>query len=81
MQEDDTVQLYYSTENTREFKEVEEQNLEVGIELAPAVEHLIGSYPKWTKVEELPVDELEDRMKVKPCAISFLMLIFVCCRW
>ena len=30
MQEDDTVQLYYSTENTREFKEVEEQNLEVG---------------------------------------------------
>ena len=29
MQEDDTVQLYYSTENTREFKEVEEQNLEV----------------------------------------------------
>merc|ERR1712212_609498 len=36
VQEDDTVQLYYSTENTREFKEV----------------------------EELPVDELEDRMKV-----------------
>ena len=30
MQEDDTVQLYYSTENTREFKEVEEQSLEVG---------------------------------------------------
>merc|ERR1712210_73419 len=64
VQEEDTVQLYYSTENTREFKEVEEQSLEVGIELAPAVEHLIGSYPKWTKVEELPVDELEDRMKV-----------------
>ena len=76
------MQLYYSTENTREFKEVEEQSLEVGsaedqnfttvgkigfqvgVELAPAVEHLIGSYPKWTKVEELPVDELEDRMKV-----------------
>ena len=30
MQEEDTVQLYYSTENTREFKEVEEQSLEVG---------------------------------------------------
>merc|ERR1719510_1816254 len=37
VQEGDTVQLYYSTENSREFKEVE-----VGIELAPAVEHLIG---------------------------------------
>ena len=30
VQEEDTVQLYYSTENTREFKEVEEQSLEVG---------------------------------------------------
>ena len=43
----------------------------MGIELAPAVEHLIGSYPKWTKVEELPVEELEDRMKVVPCVISY----------
>ena len=42
----------------------------MGIELAPAVEHLIGSYPKWTKVEELPVDELEDRMKVVPRVTS-----------
>ena len=42
----------------------------MGIELAPAVEHLIGSYPKWTKVEELPVDELEDRMKVAPHVFS-----------
>ena len=42
----------------------------MGIELAPAVEHLIGSYPKWTKVEELPVDELEDRMKVAPRVTS-----------
>ena len=30
MQEEDTLQLYYSIENTREFKEVEEQSLEVG---------------------------------------------------
>ena len=36
----------------------------MGIELAPAVEHLISSYPKWTKVEELPVEQLEERMKV-----------------
>ena len=36
------------------------------------MEHLIGSYPKWTKVEELPVDELEDRMKVKLGLLPFL---------
>lgn len=53
----------------------------MGVELAPAVEHLIGSYPKWTKVEELPVDELEDRMKVMlmPCCAtySFILLPFL----
>merc|ERR1712059_50433 len=31
---------------------------------APAVEHLITTYPAWVKVEDLPVEELEDRMKV-----------------
>ena len=64
VQEEDTVRLYYSTENTREFKEVEEQFLEVAVELAPAVEQLITAYSAWTKVEELPADQLEDRMKV-----------------
>ena len=29
VQKEDTVRLYYSTENTREYKEVEEQFLEV----------------------------------------------------
>jgi len=66
VQEEDTVKVYYSTENTRLFREVdvEEQFLEVGEELAPAVEHLITTYPAWVKVEDLPVEELEDRMKV-----------------
>jgi len=64
VQEEDTVRLYYSTENTREFKEVDEQFLEVGEELAPAVEHLITSYPAWTRVECLPLDSLEERMRV-----------------
>ena len=49
----------------------------MGIELAPAVEHLIGSYPKWTKVEELPVEQLEERMKVYFFNYS-LNLIFQC---
>jgi len=64
VQEEDSIRIYYSTENTREFKEVEEQFLEIGEDLAPAVEHLVTNYPSWTKVEELPLEELEDRMKV-----------------
>jgi len=62
--EEDSVLVYFSTENTREYHEVGEQSLEVGSDLAPAVEHLITSYPAWVKVEELPLEELEDRMKV-----------------
>jgi len=62
--EEDSVQVFFSTENTREYHEVGEQSLEVGSDLAPAVEHLITSYPAWVKVEDLPLDELEDRMKV-----------------
>jgi len=62
--EEDTVMLYYSTENTREYHEVDAQCLEIGADLAPAVEHLITSYPEFVKVEDLPLDDLQDRMKV-----------------
>merc|ERR1712096_267321 len=62
--EEDSVLVYFSTENTREYQEVKEQSLEVGSDLAPAVEHLVTTYPAWVKVEDLPLEELEDRMKV-----------------
>ena len=50
------VQVYYSTENTREYHEVEEQWLEISEDLAPAVDHLIVSYPQWTKVQSICYD-------------------------
>ena len=62
--EEEAVLVYYSTENTREYHEIEEQSLEVGSDMAPGVEHLIVNYPEWVKVEDLPLEELEDRMKV-----------------
>ena len=62
--EEDTVMLYYSTENTREYHEVEAQCLEIGADMAPAVEHLVTSYPEYVKVEDLPLEDLQDRMKV-----------------
>jgi len=60
------VQLYYSTENTRQYREidVEEHSLEVGEESAPAVEQLINIYPGWLKVESLECEELEQRMRL-----------------
>ena len=62
--EDDTVMLYYSTENTREYHESEPQSIEIGADMAPAVEHLVTSYPEYVRVEDLPLDDLQDRMKV-----------------
>jgi hypothetical protein len=37
---------------------------QVSISMSPAVEQLISAYPAWTKVEDLPADQLEERMKV-----------------
>ena len=42
---------------------------------------LIASYPKWSKVEELPVDELEDRMKVIVTLVLSNLSILIFCRW
>jgi len=61
---EESVKLYYSTENTREYHEVEEQFLELEEDQAPALEFLITSYPAYVKVEELPLDNIEDKMKV-----------------
>jgi hypothetical protein len=90
VQEEDTVRLYYSTENTRKYKEVEEQFLEVGVELAPAVEQLVTAYPAGTEVEDLPA-LLEERMKavwtqgVRGVPFRWVNgwheYIMVCCYW
>jgi len=64
VQEEDVIKVYYSTENTREYHEAEEQYLEIDADLAPAVDFLVTNYPSWSKVEDLPVDDLEARMRV-----------------
>jgi len=64
VQEGEEIKVYYSTENTREYHETDEQWLEIDADLAPAVDHLITTYPEWCKVEELPVEDLEARMRV-----------------
>ena len=43
---------------------MDEQYVEIDADDAPAVEALISAYPKFTKVEDLPLDGLAERMKV-----------------
>ncbi|XP_041469685.1 ribosomal oxygenase 1-like isoform X2 [Lytechinus variegatus] len=57
--EDDKVLVYHSVENSRVYKEKELQFIEIPPEFAPAVEHLIHSYPDYIPVSTLG-DQLED---------------------
>lgn len=62
--DDNIIRIYYCVENTREYQEIEPQYLEVDMATAPAIEALINQYPEFMKVENLPIDELDLKMKV-----------------
>ena len=49
-------------DNSLEYHGEELQYLEISLELAPAVEHLICSYPEFIKVSELPLDSEEQKV-------------------
>ncbi|XP_071490814.1 ribosomal oxygenase 1-like [Diadema antillarum] len=52
---DEKVLVYHSVENSRVFKEKEPQYFEIPAEAAPAVEHLLHSYPDYIPVSNLPL--------------------------
>jgi lysine-specific demethylase/histidyl-hydroxylase NO66 len=49
-------------DNSLEYHGEEPQYLEISFELAPAVEHLICSYPEFIKVSELPLESEEHKV-------------------
>lgn len=61
--EEEVVRVYYSVDNTREYREMDEQFLEVEADSAPAVEMLARNYPEYTRADELPL-KLDEQMKV-----------------
>ena len=68
---DNSTKLYYNVENTREYHEIgDEPNfLELDEETVPSVVALIQAYPKYIKVEELPIlakisSDLAKKMRV-----------------
>jgi len=63
-EDDSSVRVYYNVDNTREFREVEEQYLEIEADVAPALEALVTAYPNYVTVESLPVADLMVRQQV-----------------
>lgn len=62
--EEDGVKIYHCLENSREYHQEEPQFFEMSHEHAPAVEALIHTYPKYIKVETLPVEGDDEKMTV-----------------
>jgi lysine-specific demethylase/histidyl-hydroxylase NO66 len=64
VEEDTSIRIYYNVENTREYEEVGPQFLELDADTAPGIEALIQHYPNYVKVVDLPIEELDLKMKV-----------------
>lgn len=49
--------LYYSTDNSKEYHEMEIQSLEVDELIVPGILKLIKSYPEFICVDNLPIKD------------------------
>lgn len=63
-EEPDTMKIYHSMENSLEYHGEALQCIEIPLEQAPAVEHLIHSYPAFTSVSDLPLDDDLDKIQI-----------------
>ncbi|XP_034257102.1 ribosomal oxygenase 1-like [Thrips palmi] len=63
-EEPDCVKLYHSMENSLEYHGEDIQWIEIPVHFAPAVEHLILSYPKFTPIYELPLENDADKIQL-----------------
>ncbi|CAD6234126.1 GSCOCG00007578001-RA-CDS [Cotesia congregata] len=64
VEEDNCFKLYYSSENSKEYHEYEQQFLEVGENLVPAIKKIILMYPEFIKVDDLPIDGEDNKVQV-----------------
>ena len=59
------VLLKYAAQNTRIYRERDEpEKIDFAIEAAPALEHVLASYPKYVSVAKLPCDSDAQRLDV-----------------
>jgi lysine-specific demethylase/histidyl-hydroxylase NO66 len=75
--EEEAVRIYHSIDNSLEYHGEEPQYLEISVELAPAVEHLICSYPEFIKVSELPLESEEQKVTSFSLCGSFCASCFI----
>ncbi|CAH2047574.1 unnamed protein product, partial [Iphiclides podalirius] len=64
MVSEDSIKLYYYTENSLEYRGNDLTFLEIEEELAPAIETLIKSYPEYVAVEDLDTPHDTDKIQI-----------------
>lgn len=62
--EEESVRLFYSVENSREYHKEDPKYLEIEECVAPAIEALIYKYPNYIPIEDLPLSNLEEQVWV-----------------
>ena len=53
-------------DNTREYHQIgeEPQFFEIEVETVPCIKSLINAYPNYITVEELPIEDLAEKMRI-----------------
>ncbi|XP_067941831.1 ribosomal oxygenase 1-like isoform X2 [Watersipora subatra] len=59
-----TIKVYYNTDNDRLYHGNELQHFEVDGDLAPAIEFLQLTFPEFTSIDELPLEDITLKMDV-----------------
>lgn len=59
---EDLASLYYASENTAKYHEVDSMKIRMPLEYSEAIEFLVNSYPKYTAVSDLPLETDEEKV-------------------
>lgn len=62
--EEDCVRMYHSMENTRVYKEVQPQYVEICFDLMPAVEALLDAHPQYLAIQDFPLKTDDDKLNL-----------------
>ncbi|ELT93889.1 hypothetical protein CAPTEDRAFT_153587 [Capitella teleta] len=60
--ENDSVSIYHNLENSRTYHQRECRKLDVAAEVAPAVEYLLHTYPDFVSIDDLPLEDVTDKV-------------------
>lgn len=64
VEDEETVRLYHTLENSKIYQEKSPQYVEIPNDLSIGVEFLINNYPNLCKVRDIPLDDSEDRLEI-----------------